>query len=52
VTQMRSERALSFGSAARSYDRYRPAPPSSALTWLIPPSCRTVLDLAAGTGAP
>ena len=35
---------------AEDYDRYRPAPPSQALDWLIPPDARAILDLAAGTG--
>jgi SAM-dependent methyltransferase len=47
----RETRRLSFGSVAADYDRYRPAPPSQALDWLIPPDAQAVLDLAAGTGA-
>ena len=46
----RETRALSFGSVAADYDRYRPAPPSQALDWLIPPGAQAILDLAAGTG--
>lgn len=47
----RDTRALSFGSVAADYDRYRPPPPPQALDWLIPPDATAVLDLAAGTGA-
>jgi SAM-dependent methyltransferase len=47
----RDTRALSFGSVAADYDRYRPPPPPQALDWLIPPNATAVLDLAAGTGA-
>ena len=46
----RSERATSFGAAAREYDRYRVGPPPQALDWLLPPNCASVLDLGAGTG--
>jgi len=46
----RETRALSFGSVASDYDRYRPSPPTQALDWLIPPGAKAVLDLAAGTG--
>ncbi len=46
----RETRALSFGSVAADSDRYRPAPPSQALDWLIPPGAQAILDLAAGTG--
>lgn len=46
----RETRALSFGSVAADYDRYRPAPPPQALDWLIPPGAQAILDLAAGTG--
>jgi SAM-dependent methyltransferase len=51
VVTDRETRRLSFGSVASDYDRYRPAPPSQALDWLIPPNATAVLDLAAGTGA-
>jgi SAM-dependent methyltransferase len=47
----RETRRLSFGSIAADYDRYRPGPPPQALNWLIPAGARSVLDLAAGTGA-
>jgi SAM-dependent methyltransferase len=46
-----STRALSFGSVAANYHRYRPRTPSALLDWLLPPSARDVIDLAAGTGA-
>jgi len=44
-------RALSFGSVASDYDRFRPSPPGQALDLLIPAGAQAVLDLAAGTGA-
>jgi SAM-dependent methyltransferase len=47
----RQTRALSFGSVASDYDRFRPSPPQAALDLLIPPGAQAVLDLAAGTGA-
>jgi ubiquinone/menaquinone biosynthesis C-methylase UbiE len=47
----RQTRALSFGSVASDYDRFRPSPPPQALDLLIPPSAQAILDLAAGTGA-
>jgi SAM-dependent methyltransferase len=47
----RQTRALSFGSVASDYDRFRPSPPAAALDLLIPPGAQAVLDLAAGTGA-
>lgn len=45
-----SERAQSFGAIAEDYDRLRPTAPDAALDWLLPAGCRTVVDLAAGTG--
>lgn len=45
-----SEFAMSFGAAAKDYDRYRMAPPARALDWLLPADCAAVLDLGAGTG--
>jgi SAM-dependent methyltransferase len=44
-------RGLSFGAVADTYDRYRPAPPSEAVDWVLPPNAVDVLDLGAGTGA-
>jgi ubiquinone/menaquinone biosynthesis C-methylase UbiE len=44
-------RALSFGSVAAAYDRYRPAPPQAAVAWLLPERVAVAVDLAAGTGA-
>ena len=44
-------RALSFGSVAEEYDRYRPSPPQAAVHWFLPKRVAAVLDLAAGTGA-
>lgn len=35
---------------ASEYERYRPAPPSAAVDWLLPEHCRRVVDLGAGTG--
>ncbi len=46
----RSQRATSFGAAAREYDRYRIGPPPQALDWLLPAGCGCALDLGAGTG--
>jgi len=43
-------RATSFGEVAGDYDRLRPGPPQEALDWLVPPDCRTAIDIAAGTG--
>jgi tRNA/tmRNA/rRNA uracil-C5-methylase (TrmA/RlmC/RlmD family) len=42
--------AASFGAAADSYQRGRPAYPQSVVEWLIPRRARSVLDLGAGTG--
>lgn len=46
----RGRRSRSFGSIAREYGRLRPAPCDAAVGWLLPPGCRSVLDLAAGAG--
>ena len=60
MTWTREERALSFGSIAEHYWRYRPAPPAEAVDWVIqgarPDSegrtgVSRAVDLAAGTGA-
>ena len=45
-----TERRLSFGSVAESYDRFRPAVPLSFNQWLGLSRRKVVLDLAAGTG--
>ena len=45
-----TQRSLSFGSVAESYDRLRPGPQPDAVAWLLPASARDVVDLAAGTG--
>ncbi|MEY8042319.1 class I SAM-dependent methyltransferase [Saccharopolyspora cebuensis] len=42
---------LCFGEIADRYDHFRPGVPAEALDWLLPDSCETVIDLAAGTGA-
>ncbi|MGA2835012.1 MAG: class I SAM-dependent methyltransferase [Acidimicrobiales bacterium] len=47
----RSVRARSFGAIAETYDRFRPAPPASAVEWVLREPCGTALDLGAGTGA-
>lgn len=47
----RSGEAHSFGGVAASYDRYRPSPPREAVAWMLPDTCRRVVDLGAGTGA-
>jgi len=44
-------RALSFGTVADAYDRYRPGPPGDAVDWVLPAGAIDVLDLGAGTGA-
>lgn len=46
----RSDRSLSFGSAAAAYERGRPSYPPQAIDWLLPAGARKVLDLGAGTG--
>jgi SAM-dependent methyltransferase len=46
----RQVRAISFGSAAEDYARYRPAPPAEAAEWAIGRPAGLVVDLAAGTG--
>lgn len=43
-------RALSFGSLASDYERWRPGYPAEAVEWLVPPAARDVADLGAGTG--
>jgi SAM-dependent methyltransferase len=45
-----STRGTSFGSAADAYATGRPSYPTAAIDWVLPPSARRVLDLAAGTG--
>ncbi len=47
----RAVRARSFGAIAETYDRFRPAPPASAVEWVLEEPCGTALDLGAGTGA-
>jgi ubiquinone/menaquinone biosynthesis C-methylase UbiE len=42
--------AATFGSVADLYERARPGYASAAIDWLLPPTARRVLDLAAGTG--
>ncbi|MEU5212368.1 class I SAM-dependent methyltransferase [Streptomyces sp. NPDC020742] len=44
-------RGLSFGEIVERYDRFRPGLPEAAVDWLVPDGCKTVVDLAAGTGA-
>lgn len=46
-----SVRALSFGSVADTYDRYRPGPPDQAVAWVLPARAAAVVDVGAGTGA-
>src|SRR6516165_1283134 len=46
-----STRAQSFGSIARDYDRFRPAPPADAVAWIVPEECELAVDIGAGTGA-
>jgi len=42
--------AATFGSVADLYERARPGYAPAAIDWLLPPTARRVLDLAAGTG--
>jgi SAM-dependent methyltransferase len=55
VDQMSDEekrrRSESFGDAASTYERFRPGPPSAAISWMLPDAVTTVVDLGAGTGA-
>lgn len=44
-------RAQLFGDIAEQYDRARPSVPLEAVDWLLPDDHKTVVDLAAGTGA-
>jgi ubiquinone/menaquinone biosynthesis C-methylase UbiE len=44
-------RSESFGEVASTYERFRPGPPQAAITWMLPDSPTTVVDLGAGTGA-
>ncbi|HEX3461311.1 MAG TPA: class I SAM-dependent methyltransferase [Acidimicrobiales bacterium] len=44
-------RSGSFGEVASTYERFRPGPPEAAITWMLPDSPATVVDLGAGTGA-
>ena len=47
-----ADHALSFGTAALSYDRHRPSYPREAVDWALgsPPGRLRVVDLGAGTG--
>jgi SAM-dependent methyltransferase len=47
-----TDHALSFGSAASAYDRYRPSYPAEAVKWAVgsPSGPIRVVDLGAGTG--
>ncbi len=45
-----SGQAASFGGVADRYERARPGYPGDAVSWLVGPPPRRVLDLAAGTG--
>ena len=55
MTGLHRAAEVGFARAARAYERGRPGYPAKALTWLKqrldPRAGRTVLDLAAGTGA-
>ena len=46
-----SERAVSFGGVADSYDRYRPAPPAEAVEWMLCADTGRVVDICTGTGS-
>ncbi len=45
-----SENATSFGRAVDAYDSSRPAYPTEAIEWMLPPAAREVVDVGAGTG--
>jgi SAM-dependent methyltransferase len=45
-----SDHALSFGTAAATYERGRPLYPPAALDWLLPAGATRIVDLGAGTG--
>ena len=47
----RRTRALSFGTVAEDYDRYRPLPPQVALDWLLPERLWALLDKPRSAGA-
>jgi SAM-dependent methyltransferase len=47
----KAERAMSFGTIAEDYDRYRPGPTAEVVDWLLPAGATSVADLGAGTGA-
>lgn len=47
---MRGDRALSFGTMAEEYDRWRPSYPAAAVDWLAPVAPATVAEVGAGTG--
>ncbi len=49
-SERRKAQAVSFGTAAATYERARPSYPAEAIDWLLPPGARRVLDLGAGTG--
>jgi SAM-dependent methyltransferase len=44
-------RALSFGSIAEEYDRYRPGPPPQAVEWVLDGRRGLAAEVGAGTGA-
>jgi ubiquinone/menaquinone biosynthesis C-methylase UbiE len=46
----RAARATSFGAVAETYERARPSYPDEAVTWLVGPRPRRVVDVGAGTG--
>jgi len=45
-----TDRALSFGTVAEEYDRWRTAYPAEAVDWLAPLAPARVADVGAGTG--
>jgi SAM-dependent methyltransferase len=51
LDELHRRRALSFGTIAADYDRFRPEPPAAALDWLVPASASAVAEIGAGTGA-
>ncbi|MBO0773162.1 MAG: class I SAM-dependent methyltransferase [Actinobacteria bacterium] len=50
ASERHRQHALSFGDFAAGYERGRPSYPAAAVDWLLPPGCRRVADVGAGTG--
>ncbi|HZC41910.1 MAG TPA: class I SAM-dependent methyltransferase [Streptosporangiaceae bacterium] len=50
ASERRRRQAQSFGDFAAEYERGRPSYPAAAVDWVLPPGCRRVADVGAGTG--